>query len=424
MQRADPPSSAPPALGADAAAGRADGAAVGTAPPAGAPLDRAEIGLTPEQRALRRAVREFARAEIAPKVDAYEREGRYPLDLVRELGRLGYLGALIPPEYEGAGLDYASYGILCEEIAYADWVCASTISIQNSLVGSSLVRFGTEEQKRRYLVPLARGEWLSSACLTEPAHGSDLASLETTARRDGDAYVLRGEKVYISHASHADLYVVLATVDRSLRHRGVCAFLVERGTPGLTARPLAMHTLKRGDTAQVVFDDVRVPRANLLGAEGMGFKIVGAALDTGRFSVASRAVGQAQACVDAALAYARRREQFGQEIGRFQMVQAMLADMLTAVEAARLLCRRVAELKDAGVERASAEASMAKLFATDTCMRVAEQAVQIHGGYGLTAECAVGRYFQEAKVLQIGEGTNQLQRALIAEYALGYRRQG
>lgn len=386
-------------------------------------IDRAEIGLTPEQRALRRAARELARTAILPKVDAYERAGRYPLELVREVGRLGYLGALIPPEYGGAGLDYVSYGILCEEIAYADWVCASAISIQNSLVGSSLVRFGTEAQKRKYLVPLARGEWLSSACLTEPAHGSDLASLETTARLDGDAYVLRGEKVYISHANHANLFFVLATLDRSLRHKGVCAFLVERETPGLETRSLAMHTLKRGDTAQVFFDDVRVPRDNLLGGEGMGFRVVGSALDVGRFSVASRAVGQAQACVDAALDYAGRREQFGQQIGRFQMIQAMLADMLTSVEAARLLCRRVAELKDAGVQRASSEASMAKLYATDVCMRVAEQAVQIHGGYGLTAECAVGRYFQEAKVLQIGEGTNQLQRALIAEYALGYREQ-
>ena len=386
-------------------------------------LDRAEIGLTPEQRALRRAVREFARAEIMPKVDAYEREGRYPLELVREVGRLGYLGALIPPEYGGAGLDYVSYGILCEEIAYADWVCASTISIQSSLVGSSLARFGTDEQKRAYLPRLASGEWLSSACLTEPAHGSDLASLETTARRDGDGYVLRGEKVFISHANHANLFFVLATIDRSLKHKGVCAFLVERDTPGLETRPLRMHTLKRGDTAQVIFDDVRIPRANLLGREGQGFRVVGSALDTGRFSVASRAVGQAQACVDASLDYARRREQFGQAIGRFQMVQAMLADMLTRVEAARLLCRRVAELKDTGVQRASYEASMAKLYATDVCMQVAEQAVQIHGGYGLTAECAVGRYFQEAKVLQIGEGTNQLQRALIAEYALGYREQ-
>jgi glutaryl-CoA dehydrogenase (non-decarboxylating) len=388
-----------------------------------AEIDRSEIGLTAEQRALRQAVREFARSEIAPRVDGYERTGRYPLELVRAVGRLGYLGAVIPTEYEGAGLDYVSYGILCEEIAWADWVCASAISVQNSLVGSSLLRFGTEEQKRRLLVPLARGEWLTSACLTEPNAGSDLASIETTARRDGDAYVLSGEKVFISHANHANLFFVLATVDRSRRHEGITAFLVERQTPGLTTRPLAMHTLRRGDTAQVVFDEVRVPHRNLLGAEGQGFKVVGAALDTGRFSVASRAVGQAQACLDAALAYAQQRRQFGQELGRFQMVQAMLADMLTSVEAARLLCRRVGQLKDAGVERASYEASMAKLFATDVCMKVAEDAVQIHGGYGLTADCAVGRYFQEAKVLQIGEGNNQLQRALVAEYALGYRGQ-
>jgi alkylation response protein AidB-like acyl-CoA dehydrogenase len=386
-------------------------------------VDRAEIGLTPEQRALRRAVREFARAEIAPHVDAYEREGRYPRELVREVGRLGYLGCLIPAAYGGAELDYTSYGIVCEELAWADWVCASTVSIQNSLVGGSLVRFGTEEQKRRYLPLLASGEWLSSACLTEPQGGSDLASIETRAVRDGDQYVLSGEKVFISHANHASLFFVLATMDRSLKHKGICAFLVERDTPGIGTRPLAMHTLKRGDTAQVMFDDVRVPASALLGGEGNGFRVVGSALDTGRFSVASRAVGQAQACVDASLEYARQRTQFGQEIGRFQMVQAMLADMIVSVEAARLLCRRVAELKEAGVERASYEASMAKLYASDVCMKVADDAVQIHGGYGLTADAKVGRYFQEAKVLQIGEGTSQLQRVLIAEYALGYRQQ-
>ncbi|MBA2449538.1 MAG: acyl-CoA dehydrogenase family protein [Chloroflexi bacterium] len=386
-------------------------------------IDRADVGLTPEQQALRQAVREFARSEIAPYVDECERAGRYPIELIQKIGQLGYLGAIVPPEYEGAGLDYVSYGIVCEEIARADWVCASAISVQNSLVCSSLVRFGSEEQKHRYLLPLARGEWLSSACLTEPSGGSDLASIETTARRDGEAYVLNGEKVYISHANHASLYFVLASVDRSLRARGICAFLVERDTPGLTTRSMAMHTLRRGDTAQVIFEDVRVPRANLLAGEGEGFKVVGAALDVGRFSVASRAVGQAQACVDAALDYARQRRQFGQELGRFQMVQAMLADMVTSVEAARLLCRRVGQLKDAGVARASQEASMAKLFATDVCMKVAEDAVQIHGGYGLEADNPVGRYFQEAKVLQIGEGSNQLQRALIAEYALGYRGQ-
>jgi butyryl-CoA dehydrogenase len=377
-------------------------------------LERAEIGLTPEQRALRRAVREFARAEIAPKVDELERAGTYPRELVREVGRLGYLGCLIPPEYGGAGLDYTSYGIVCEELAWADWVCASTVSIQNSLVGGSLTRWGSEEQKRRYLPLLASGAWLSSACLTEPQGGSDLASIETTAVRDGDAYVLSGEKVFISHANHASLYFVLATVDRSLKHKGVCALLVERDTPGLSTRPLAMHTLKRGDTAQVFLDEVRVPASALLGGEGNGFRVVGSALDTGRFSVASRAVGQAQACVDASLAYARQRQQFGQEIGRFQMVQALLAEMIVGVEAARLLCRRVAQLKESGVERASYEASMAKLYAADVCMKVAEDAVQIHGGYGFIDETPVSRFYRDAKILEIGEGTSEIQRLVIA----------
>jgi alkylation response protein AidB-like acyl-CoA dehydrogenase len=384
-------------------------------------VDRAEIGLTEDQRALRRAVREFARSAIAPHVDELEREGRYPLELIREMARLGYLAPILPVGFGGAGLDHVSYGIICEEIAWADWVCASIISIQNSLVGSSIARWGTPGQRVAYLPKLASGEWLSCACLTEPGGGSDLSSIETTAVRDGCEYVIRGEKVFISHASHADLMFVLATVDRSLKHRGICAFVVEREWAGISTEPLAMTTLRRGDTARVRFDDVRVPVASRLGGEGDGFKIIGSALDTGRFSVASRAVGQAQACLDASLEYAARRHQFGQPIGRFQHVHGMLAEMITSVEAARLLCRRVAQLKDAGVERASKEASMAKLFATETCMRVADLAVQIHGGYGLIEGSKVGRYFQEAKVLQIGEGTNQLHRTLIAEYALGYR---
>jgi alkylation response protein AidB-like acyl-CoA dehydrogenase len=378
-------------------------------------------GLSEEQRAVRRAAREVAQREIAPLVQEHETAGRYPLELVRRLGRLGYLGAIIPTEYGGAGLDFASYGVICEETAGADWVCASAISVQNSLVGSSLLRYGTAAQKERFLRPLASGEWLASACLTEPEAGSDLAGIRTRVRREGNQYVLDGEKVFISHANHADLYLVLATVDPELRHRGACMLLVRRESDGVEVSPLAMHVLRRGDTARVRFNAVRVPADQLLGPEGGGFAVVGSALDIGRFSVASRCVGQAQACLDAALDYARRREQFGQALGRFQLVQGLLAEMITSVEAARLMVRRVGQLKDGGLERASFEASMAKLYASEVCMKVAEQAVQIHGGFGLAAENPVGRYFQEAKVLQIGEGTNQLQQVLVAEYALGYR---
>jgi glutaryl-CoA dehydrogenase (non-decarboxylating) len=269
---------------------------------------------------------------------------------------------------------------------------------------------------------LCDGSLIGCLGLTEPGAGSDaLGSMRTTARRDGDHYVLDGEKAFISHANHADLFLVLATIDPTLKHKGVCAFLVRRDSPGIEARPMALHVLKRGDHCLVRFEGVRVPADQLLGEEGGGFRVVGSALDVGRFSVASRCVGQAQACLDAALCYAGQREQFGQQLGRFQLVQGMLADMIASVEAARLLVRRVGQLKDAGLERASFEASMAKLYASDVCMKVAEQSVQIHGGYGLTSENPVGRYLQEAKVLQIGEGSNQLHQALVAEYALGYR---
>ncbi|MBI4320490.1 MAG: acyl-CoA dehydrogenase family protein [Chloroflexi bacterium] len=381
-----------------------------------------DFGLTEDQKMIRATARDFADKEVLPFIDEYEREGRYPREIIQKLGPLGFLGCLVPEQYGGAALDYVSYGIICEEMGRADWLCGSVISVQNSLVAGSIMRFGTEEQKQRYLPAMARGEIISSACLTEPNAGSDLAALETTATRKGDGYVLNGSKIFISHASHADLYFVLATIDRSLRHKGICAFIVERNTPGISTRPFPMHVLRRGNTAEVTFEDVYVTRESLLAREGEGFKIVGAALDTGRYSVASRSVGQAQACVDLSLKYANERVQFGQEIGKFQMVQQMLADMITSVEAARLLVRRVGYLKDAGVERASFEASMAKMFATDTCMKVATDAVQIFGGYGLAEEFPVGRYMQEAKILQIGEGTNQLQRVLVAEYALGLRK--
>lgn len=381
------------------------------------------FGLTDDQKMIRQMARDFALKEIIPKVDEYEKEARYPRDIIAKMADLGMLGALIPPQYGGAGLDYLSYGIINEEIGRADWVCASVISVQNSLVGSSILRFGTEEQKQKYLVPLAQGKKLSAACLTEPNAGSDLASLESTVVRDGDDYILNGNKIFISHAEFADVFLVLASIDRSKRHKGICAFLVDQKSPGISIRPVPMYTLKRDNIAEVTFQDVRVPKENLLGEEGGGFPVVGAALDTGRYSVAARSVGQAQACVDAALKYANERSQFGQTLANFQMVQQMLADMITSVEASRLLVYRVGQLKDQGVKRASFEASMAKLFATDTCIKVATDAVQIHGGYGLAEEFPVGRWLLESKVLQIGEGTNQLQRVLIAEYALGLRKQ-
>ncbi len=380
-----------------------------------------DFELTESQKMVRVMARDFARKELTPNVQQWEKDGRYPQDIVRKMGELGMLGTFIPEEYGGAGLDYLSYGIICEEIAYADWVCASIISVQSSLVETGILRFGTEQQKQQYLVPLAKGEKQASSALSEPSGGTDLASLETTARRDGDYYILNGQKTFCSHANHADLLFTLATVDKSLGRRGICAFLVENPSPGITVTPLNMSTMKRGNIAQIFFDDVRVPKTNLLGEEGKGMTVVGANLAMGRYSVAARCVGQAQACLDAALKYAPERTIFGQKESEFQMVKQMVADMVVSVETARLLVYRLGRLMDANVGRVTSIASMTKLYASEVATQTALDAIQIHGGYGFTEEFPVGRYLLEAKVLEVGEGNNQLHRDILADWAFGVR---
>jgi len=385
------------------------------------PEELRDFELTENQKMVRAMARHFAQEEILPNVQQWEREGRYPRDIVRKMGERGMLGVFIPEEYGGAGLDYLSYGIICEEIAYADWVCASIISVQNSLVENGIFHFGTEEQKQRYLVPLAKGEMQASSALTEPSGGTDLTSLETTARRDGDYYILNGQKTFCSHASYTDVYFALATIDKTLGRRGICAFLVENPSPGMTVTPLNMSTMKRGNIAHIFLDDVRVPRDNLLGEEGQGMTIVGADLAMGRYSVASRCVGQAQACVDAVLKYAPQRKIFGQKESEFQMVKQMVADMIVSVETARLLVYRLGRLLDANVGRVTSIASMTKLYASEVATKAALDAIQLHGGYGFTEEFPVGRYLLEAKVLEVGEGNNQLHREIIADWAFGVR---
>ena len=385
------------------------------------PEEFRNFGLTESQKMVRVMARDFARKEILPYVQQWEEEGRYPREIVRKMGELGMLGVFIPEEYGGAGLDYLSYGIICEEIAYADWVCASIISIQNSLVETGILHFGTEEQKQKYLVPLAKGEMQASSALTEPSGGTDLASLETTARRDGDYYVLNGQKTFCSHASHTNVYFTLASIDRTLGRRGICAFLVDNPSPDMTVTPLNMSTMKRGNIAHIFLDDVRVPKENLLGEEGQGMTIVGANLAMGRYSVAARCVGQAQACLDAALKYAPQRTIFGRKESEFQMVKQIIADMVVSIEAARLLVYRLGYLLDADVGRVTSIASMTKLYASEVATKAALDAIQLHGGYGFTEEFPVGRYLLEAKVLEVGEGNNQLHREILADWAFGVR---
>lgn len=383
-----------------------------------------DLGLSPEQREVKQVARACAQAKIAPRVAEFERRGQYPRELVAECAALGFLGARLPERYGGSALDWLSYGLICEEIGRADWVCGSIISVHNSLVGPAVLRHGSEPQRERYLPSLARGERLACAALTEPGAGSDLGGIRTTARRVGDRYRLSGSKLFISHGTAADLFFVLAITDPALGHRGMVVLLLERDQPGLKVSPIPMHTLRRNGLAEVVFEDCEVPLEQALGAEGEGFRIVAESLDDGRLSVAAIAVGLAQACLDAAVAYATQREQFGQPIGRFQLVQGMLADMAAGVEAARRLVYWVAGLRDHGVARISAEAAMAKCFAADVAMKAALDAVEIHGGYGLAEEYPVGRLLAEAKALQIGEGTNEIQRLIVAEHLLGYRERG
>ena len=390
----------------------------------GATERMADFDLSPQQRMVRQAVREFAEREIAPHVEQYEREERYPLELIAKLVPLGFIAPMIPEEYGGSYIDVLSYGIVCEELARIDWVVASVVSVTNSLVAGSILRHGSEGQLERWLPPMARGEVLTSACLTEPGGGTDLGNMQTTAEKVEGGYRLYGTKVFISHADHAGLFFVVATLDRAKKHKGVTAFLVDpKNSEAITIAEFPMRTLKRDNLAEVHFDGTFVPDDGLLGTEGGGFPVLGGALDMGRYSVAARCVGQSQRCIDLAVAYAQDREAFGQKIGEFQMIQKKIADMVCRTESARALVYRLGRMKDAGVERASMESSMAKLMASEAATANALDAIQVHGGYGLSSEYEVGRLLLEAKALEFGEGTSELHRKLIAEFALGMRKQ-
>jgi alkylation response protein AidB-like acyl-CoA dehydrogenase len=389
------------------------------------PLDRMmDFDLTEEQRAVRRAVREFAEKEILPYVEEHEQAARYPIELIRKLVPLGYFAPMVPEEYGGSFVDVMTYGLVCEEIARVDWVVASVISVTNSLVVGSILKYGTPAQKDRWLRAIASGDLITSACLTEPGGGTDLGNMATTAARVDGGWRLTGSKVFISHAAHAGLFFVVASIDRSQKHRGVTAFLVDpKATDGIAIGEFPMRTLKRDNLAEVHFQDAFVPDDALLGQPGQGFPVLGAALDMGRFSVAARQIGQAQRCVDLAVPYALERQAFGQKIGEFQLIQQKIADMICRLQQARHVVYQLGRMKDAGVQRCSMEASMAKLLASKAAVANALDGMQIFGGYGLSAEYEIGRILLEAKAMEFGEGTSELHTKLIAEYALGARKQ-
>jgi alkylation response protein AidB-like acyl-CoA dehydrogenase len=380
--------------------------------------------LAAEREAIVEMAAEFAAREIAPRVAEYDAAEQMPRDILDRMADLGFFGGVIPVEKGGLGLDYVTFVELIEEISRVCQILGTFVSMPSGLVGASIERFGTEEQTERWLRPLARGEIFGAAAVTEPGSGSDVAGMTTTYRRDGDGFVLSGTKAWISNLDVADFFVTFASFDRSLRHRGITAFIVPRDTPGLDLRPYKNKLGFRPIcTGEVVLDEIRLGADALLGEEGKGFGVAMTAVERGRLGVAARAVGVAQACLDDTIAYARDRVAFGRTIDQFQIVQSKVCDMAVGVRTARLLVRECAEALQAG-RRARELTSMAKMYASDVAARSAADAVQVHGAAGVSPEYRVARMYRDAKVLQIVEGSNDLHRALIGEMALGLRHDG
>lgn len=381
--------------------------------------DTMDFSLTEEQELFRRTARDFARSELEPQAQELDIHHKFPLKSLKKLGELGYLGILVPEEYGGIGGDMMSYVLVMEELSKA---CASTstaVSVQNSLVEVPIVEFGTEAQRQRYLPKLATGEWMGAFALSEPESGSDAASMKTVAARDGDHYVLNGTKMWITNAGFAQLFLVFAATDPKARHRGIGCFMVERDAPGLAVGEEEDKLGIRGtSTCELHLEDCRVPTEQRLGEEGQGFKIAMITLDSGRIGIAAQALGIAAAALDEATSYAKERQAFGREIAQFQAIQFKLAEMKTKVEAARWLTYNAAWRKDQGLDYIT-ESSLAKLYAAEIASEVADEAVQIHGGYGYVRDYKVERLYRDARITRIYEGTSEIQKLVIARQILG-----
>jgi alkylation response protein AidB-like acyl-CoA dehydrogenase len=379
-----------------------------------------DFALTPSQSEIQTRVREFAQTRLAPLAREMDERGTMPRTLITEIAQRGFLGGPIPNEYGGCGWDVVSLALCYEELGRADSSMRGFMTVHTSLVSQCILAWGTEEQKREYLPKLACGEIIGCFCLTEPNAGSDAAGIETTARRDGDEYIINGEKIWITNGGLSDLALVFANAEPSLGRQGLCAFLVPRPTPGLRREKMEGKELghRASDHAHLYFENLRVPSTALLGAPGDGFKVAMSALNHGRLGVAAGALGVGQACLDACVAFAKTRRQFGQRIGNFEMIQSTLADMAADIAAGRWLVYHAAWLQDRGVQ-ALRESSIAKLFATEAAVRAANEAVLLHGGRGYANEYPVERYLRDIKGLQIYEGTSHIQRLVIARELLG-----
>ena len=385
-----------------------------------------EFSLTDEQQQLRRTVREFAEGEVAPHVMEWDEASQFPSEIVPKLAEMGFLGVIFPEKYGGAGMGYVEYAIIIEELSRIDGSVGIIVAAHNSLCTNHIFKFGTEAQRQKYVVPLAQGRKLGCWSLTEPEAGSDASGTRTIAVRQGGCWVLNGAKTFTTNGHHANVCVAMAVTDASKKHHGISAFIIEQGTPGF--RPGKKENklgLRASDTSEVVFTDCRVPADNLLGEEGEAFVNSLQILDGGRISIASLGLGMAQGAYESAVRYAKQRKQFGKFISEFQAIQFKLADMATQIDAARLLTYRAAWLADRAIasgdseERITRESSMAKLYAGEVAVHVANEAVQIHGGYGFTKDYPAEKFYRDVKLCTIGEGTSEIQRMVIARQLLG-----
>jgi butyryl-CoA dehydrogenase len=378
-----------------------------------------DFELTDEQQLVRETARSFTDNEIVPRARDNDRNEHFDTELVEKIAAQGYLGAIVPREYGGAGLDYLTYGLVVEEVGRGCSAMRTVVSVQTSLVSSAFMRWGTEEQKQHYLPKLCSGEWLGCFGLTEPDTGSDAANQKTRARKTDSGWVINGSKMFISLANHAKVALIFAQTDPEKKHRGLACFLVDTDQPGF--QPQAIHHkmgLRGSDTAAIGLDDVEVTDDQMLGEIGDGFKIAMSSLDSGRFSVAAGCVGICQGCVDASVKYSKEREQFGRPIASFQLVQQMIANMVVDTDAARMLTWRAGYLKDAGKPNTT-ETSIAKYYATEAAVRSANNAIQVHGGSGYVDDYPVERYFRDVRVTTLYEGTSQIQQLIIGRAVTG-----
>jgi alkylation response protein AidB-like acyl-CoA dehydrogenase len=378
-----------------------------------------DFTFTDEQKHLRKSVREFAEGEIAPHVMEWDEVSHFPAELLPKLAEMGLMGVIFPEQYGGAGLGYIEYASVIEELSRVDGSIGLFVAAHNSLCSNHIYKFGSEDQKRKYLVPLAQGKKLGAWSLTEPEAGSDAGGTRTTAVRQGDHWLLNGSKTFTTNGTYADFCVAMAVTDKSKDSHGISAFILEKGTPGF--RPGKKENklgMRASDTSEVIFSDCRIPTSQLLGPEGEGFIGSLKILDGGRISIAALALGMAQGALEAATSYAKQRKQFGKAIAEFQAIQFKLADMATQVEAARLLVYQAAWLADQKDLRFTRESSMAKLFASEVAVRVANDCVQIHGGYGFIKDYPAEKFYRDVKLCTIGEGTSEIQRLVIARQLL------